>query len=244
MKRLALIILGLMIVSLAPVLCQVDPRDKAVLTYQQRKFDEAMRLIDKQIADNPNDAGLYLNKAVMIRLKARQNNQANNPLGDKYFRQTLDLLIKARHLNKNDKELKDQINGNFATTYMDMGNPAKAIEFYEIVYKSSGRAFYRIRTACCYAEQGAIEKALALIKPLTAEQIVKGDSRGNEGLSLYNMACIYTLANNPKMAVFWLDFALQMNRDRFYIGLKDEADFAKIRNSPEFIELLKKYGKK
>jgi hypothetical protein len=132
----------------------------------QGDIEKAIALVDNYIAIHPNDFTGYLNKAIFVRQKGiiSQN--------QKYFHETIELLNKARDLNK-QKVSEEIILGNLATTYLEMQDVNNAIKMYEIALESSKRAFYKVKIAYAHARQGNIQKAISLVEQLSYDEMLK-----------------------------------------------------------------------
>lgn len=61
--------------------------------------------------------------------------------------------------------------------------------------------------------------------------------------SYYNLACIYSLMNNKEIAILNLTKAIELNSEKYQEKVYIDEDLDNIRESKEFINLIKKYYK-
>ncbi len=81
----------------------------------------------------------------------------------------------------------------------------------------------------CYKRLGRLDLAIESL-----EEALCVDS--DEAILHYNLACYWSLANNPKLAVSFLASALDIDPNYREL-LADETDFDNVRNDPDFLAL-------
>ncbi|MEN8258795.1 MAG: tetratricopeptide repeat protein [Thermodesulfobacteriota bacterium] len=211
-----------------------DQMQQAILLYQSGEISDAIKKIDLLINKNPNDSGAYLNKGIMIRGMGVKSNNS------KYYLEAVNLFKKADSLTK-DKNEKIIIKGNIGTTYLEMKKYDEAKKYYDEAFKLSNRFFYKSRIAYCLAKEGRLKEAYSIIESISKDQLSDADSRGNEGLTLFNFGIVYSIGRQPKKATKWLESALKLNKKRFSYGIRQDTDLDNIKYSAEFQNLLQKY---
>jgi tetratricopeptide (TPR) repeat protein len=147
------------------------------LYLEQENTDQALVLVDKYLASNPNDPVAYQDKGMYIRqLGIGHKNQAQ-------IRESIDLFAKS--LSLTDKESPNRIIlfGQFATSYIELGDFKNARKYYTMCYKFTNRFFYQARISYCYARENKSDSAFTILNSATEPMITTADSRGNEGLT-------------------------------------------------------------
>ena len=81
----------------------------------------------------------------------------------------------------------------------------------------------------CYKRVGRLDLAIQALEEAIAVE-------PDQALIHYNLACYWSLANNPKLAVKYLSSAFEIDPN-YRDMVSSEADFDKIRNHPDFLAL-------
>ncbi len=81
----------------------------------------------------------------------------------------------------------------------------------------------------CYKRVGRLDMAIQSL-----EEALAIDS--DQAIIHYNLACYWSLANNPKLAIEYLTTAFEIDDD-YRDKVADEPDFDTIRNHPDFMAL-------
>lgn len=218
----------------SPSLSAQDQMEQALHLYQTGLIDDAIKEINQFIKSNPDNPGGYINKGIMIRQKGIKNNNS------KYYFEARDLFLKADGLTQ-DQSTQIIIKGNLGTTYLEMKQYNEAKNAFNEAFNLSNRYFYKARVAYCLAKEGRFKEAYAIIESVSKNQLSSADSKGNQGLTLFNFGIVYALGRQPKEATRWLEAALTQNKMRFTYGIRQDTDLANIKSSSEFQNLLNKY---
>lgn len=89
-----------------------------------------------------------------------------------------------------------------------------------------------------YAKQGDAARGFDLQEQAAANVMELDPSPRNKGLTLYNLACAYAVANKPKRAIELLGDALKLRPDLVEFS-KQDTDFNSVRNVAEFQALYR-----
>ena len=114
-----------------------------------------------------------------------------------------------------------------------MGDPERALEYYERAYELRQDDFMRILLACYRARSGRDEEARALLREVRPYPQV-----------YYNMACTHALLGDPARALEFLEKELEENhasdasRDRQRAWAQSDPDLASLRADPRFEQLV------
>ena len=90
-----------------------------------------------------------------------------------------------------------------------------------------------------YKEQGKLDDAIDEFK-----KVIEIEPRGTE--APYNLACVYSLKNQPKLAIEYLQKTIDklpkpIDPDDFIEFSKTDPDLENIRQTPEFQQLIDSY---
>lgn len=82
----------------------------------------------------------------------------------------------------------------------------------------------------CYKRLDRMDLAISALEPVVGAE-------SHQGIVLYNLACYWSLANQPEQAVDYLAKAIDF-RPSYRQAIADEQDFEPIRRHPAFISLM------
>ncbi len=82
----------------------------------------------------------------------------------------------------------------------------------------------------CYKRINRIDAAIEALEDALAVE-------PDEAIILYNLACYWSLANEPRQALFYLSRAFEKDSD-YRDMVADEPDFDPLRNHPEFLAIM------
>jgi tetratricopeptide (TPR) repeat protein len=214
---------------LAPA--QAQSIDRARQLYQNRQIEQAVSEVDAVIAASPGNMTAYSDKGIYLRqLGIRDRNRAR-------LREAVGLFTMVLSSEK-DPQQRVILQGNLATTYIELGEFAKASEGFRSCAESSGRIFYRVRSAYCLARQGQTAAAVRTVSNVRPADLRGADSPGNYGLTAYNIAVVHALAGNAPEAVRWLRISSSA-RHWSTSWLRKDSDLARIKDSGPFKEFLR-----
>jgi len=115
--------------------------------------------------------------------------------------------------------------------YFDQERIPEAIEALSVVTKNEPEfAPAHSLLGLCYLKTNLRLHALTEFK-----QAVELNSSDHS--SMYNIACIYSLMNNPDSAIKWLERSIDCGFKDFD-HMKEDADLDNIRSNPEYVKLL------
>ena len=101
------------------------------------------------------------------------------------------------------------------------------------VYGNTTIAYAHSNLAVFYRRQGKVEEALS-----ESQQVVKVNPK--EGYAHHNLACVYSLKNEPQLTIESLQKAIDL--DKSYIEYsKTGPDLENIRQTPEYQQLIDSY---
>ncbi|WP_306540923.1 tetratricopeptide repeat protein [Dysgonomonas sp.] len=200
-------------------------------------FEEAIVKYEKATQIDPNYPDAYNNWGSALSELAKLKNDEN------LFEASLEKYQKAT-----------QIDPNYADAYYNWGNALYDLaklkneeKFYETSLEKYEKATQiNENDADAYYNWGSALYDLAKLREsieddqsIILEKFVKAYSL-NETVSLYNLACLYSLLNKKDEAFEWLEKALQTTREAKENAQKD-TDLDNLRQDPRFKELLNKY---
>lgn len=217
-------------------IARADELIRARRMYQQdRNVEGAIAIVQTYLASHPKSDTGYMDLGIYTRqLGVRRQDRTLLVQSVKYFEKAGTLT--------DDASAKVIIDGNIGTTYVELGDFARAMNSFNDAYKKSGRVFYKVRSAYCLARSGAADQAMRTVEALPESGILRSDGSGNEGLSAYNVALVYALARRPAECAKWLTFAIAQNRERFAAAARYDTDFDRVRSTPEFQKVLADNG--
>jgi len=114
-----------------------------------------------------------------------------------------------------------------------MGNPARALEFFERAYELNQSPFMRVLRACYRARSGKADEARSVLRGVTPTPS-----------SYYNLACTHALLGDKDLALDFLerDFAANYPttgaRARQREWARKDPDLSSLRGEPRFTRLL------
>ncbi|MBI1926223.1 tetratricopeptide repeat protein [Candidatus Poribacteria bacterium] len=131
-----------------------------------------------------------------------------------------------------------EINPNNANAHNNLGNAYEAQGQYEQAIAAYQRAIdidpndaiAHINLGVVYTKQGQYEQAIAAYK--------KGiDINPSDAIACYNIAGVYSLQNEKTLSMEFLQRALALDKSLLEFA-KTDTDFANIRNTPEFQQII------
>lgn len=124
--------------------------------------------------------------------------------------------------------------------YMELQRNKEAIDCFTQLIERSPEDFNSMRffRAILYARDGQYQKSEEDYRVLVDNHLVEDDALMNV---YYNMACLYSLMNQPEQALDYLRQSLQMGFNDF-AHMEQDTDLDNIRELPEYIELVQQFN--
>lgn len=208
----------------------------AKIKNDEKLFEASFEKYKKAIQIDQNDGFSYNNWGNALCELAKIKND------EKLLEASLEKYKKATQIDQNYADVYNNW-GNALLKLATLRNDEKlfeaSFEKYEKatqINENHAPAYNNWGNALC--EWAKLRKSLEDDQSIILEKFVKAYSL-NETVSLYNLACLYSLLNKKDEAFEWLEKALKITKDRKEI--ENDPDLDNLRQDPRFKELLNKY---